>query len=84
MGAILTGSHLFDTRIKICILTNVMVPKLNYAGEAWEGNAKFVKYLETVQMTAAKQIPRCSSATSNTASRKSRSGNAPTGDKIET
>ena len=36
------------------MLTNVMVPKLEYAEEVWEGNAKLVKYLETVQMTAAK------------------------------
>ena len=53
MDAILTGSHL-DTRIKICILVNVIVRKLEYAGEAWEGNAKSVKQLETVQVTAAK------------------------------
>ena len=26
----------------------------------WEGNAKFVKQLETVQMTAAKKILGCS------------------------
>ena len=53
MDAILTDSHL-DTRSKICILINVIVPKLEYAGELWEGNAKFVKQLETVQMTATK------------------------------
>ena len=29
---------------------NVIVPKLEYA-EVWEGNAKLVKHLETVQMT---------------------------------
>ena len=52
MDAILTDPHL-DTRIKICILMNVIVPKLEYAGEVWEGNAKFVKQLETVQMTTA-------------------------------
>ena len=56
MVAILTDSHL-DTRIKICILTNVIVPKLEYAGEVLEGNAKLVKQLETVQMTAAKKVP---------------------------
>ena len=66
MDAILTDSHV-DNRIKICILMNVIVPKLEYAGEAWEGNAKFVKQLETVQMTAAKKILGCSSTTSNTA-----------------
>ena len=27
--------------------------------EVWEGNAKCVKQLETVQMTAAEKIPRC-------------------------
>ena len=26
---------------------NDIVPKLEYAGEAWEGNAKLVKELET-------------------------------------
>ena len=41
MGAILTDQHL-DTRIKICTLINVIV-------------SKFVKPLETVQMTAAKK-----------------------------
>ena len=65
MDAILTDSHL-DTRIKTCILMNVIVPKLEYAGEVWEGNAKLVKQLETVQMTAAaKKVLGCSS-TSNT------------------
>ena len=42
MDAILTDPHL-DTSIKRCILMNVIVPKLEYAGEVWEGNAKFVK-----------------------------------------
>ena len=42
MDAILTDPHL-DTRIKICILTEVIVPKLEYAGEVWEGNAKLVR-----------------------------------------
>ena len=36
MGVILTDPHL-DTRIKICILINVIVPKLECAGEVWEG-----------------------------------------------
>ena len=45
---------------------NVTAPNVAYAGEIWEGNAKFVKQLETVQMTAAKKIPGCSSTTSNT------------------
>ena len=65
MDAILTDPRL-DTRIKICILINVVVPKLEYAGEVWEGNATFVKQLETVQMAAAKNILGCSSTTSNT------------------
>ena len=55
MDAILTDSHL-DTTIKIYILVNVIVPKLEYAGEVREGNAKFVKQLEAVQMTVAKNI----------------------------
>ena len=63
MDAILTDSHL-DSRIKRCILINVIVPKLEYAGEVWEGNAKLVKQL--VQMTAAKKVPGCSSTSSNT------------------
>ena len=62
MDATLTDPHL-DTRIKICIL---IVSKLEYAREAWEGNAKFVKQLETVQMAPAKNILGCSSMTSNT------------------
>ena len=67
MGAILTDPHL-DTRINRCILMNVSVPKLEYAGEVREGNAKFVKQRETaVQMTAAKKILGCSSTASNNA-----------------
>ena len=45
---------------------NVIVPKLEYAGEVCQGNAKLVKQLETVQMTAARKTLRCSSTTSNT------------------
>ena len=56
MGAILTDFYL-DTRLKSCTLTNVIGPKLGYRGEVWEGNATFVKQLERVHMTAAKQIP---------------------------
>ena len=37
-------------------MMNVNVTTLEYAGEVWEGNAKFVKQLKTVQMTAAKNI----------------------------
>ena len=64
MDTILTDPH-FDTRIKICNLMSVIVPKLEYEGEVWEGKAKFGKQLETVQMTAAKKILGCSSMTSN-------------------
>ena len=65
VDAILTDSHL-DSRIKICILINVIVPKLEYAGKVWEGNAKLVQQLEPVQMTAAKKVLGCSRTTSNT------------------
>ena len=44
----------------------MIVPKLEYAGEVWEGIAKPVKQLETVQMAAAKQILGYSSTSSNT------------------
>ena len=52
MNAILRDPHL-DTRIKIYILINVIVPKLECAGEVWEWNTKIVKQPEIVQMTAA-------------------------------
>ena len=66
MHAILIDSHL-DTGIEICILMNVIVRKLEYVGEVWEGNAKFVQQLETaVQITVARMILGCSSTTSNT------------------
>ena len=45
--------------------SNVIVPKLEYA-QVWEENAKFVKQLEAVQMTAAKSALGCSNTTSNT------------------
>ena len=58
MDTILTDSHP-DTRIKGYILMNVIVLKLGYyAGDVWEGNAKLVKQLETVQTTVAKEILR--------------------------
>ena len=63
IDAILTASHL-DTRLK-CILMNMIVPKLEYA-KVWEGDAKLVKQLETVQMAAAKRVLGCSSTTSIT------------------
>ena len=55
MDAILTDPHL-GAWLKLCTLMNVIVPKLEYAGEVWEGNAKLVKQLETVQTTASKNI----------------------------
>ena len=45
---------------------NVIVPKLEYAGEVWEGSAKFVKEWKILHMTAAKKTLGCSSTTSNT------------------
>ena len=76
MDAILTDPHL-DTRIKMCILINMILSKLDYAGEVWKGSAKFVKQLETVQMTAAKNILGCSSTTSNTVLRRAELGMHP-------
>ena len=68
MGAILTDSHL-DTRIIRRIL--MIAPKLEYAGKVMEGNAKLVKQLEAVQITAAKKVLLigCSNTTGNTALR---------------
>ena len=63
--AILTDSHL-DARVKRYIMMNLIVPKLEYAGEVWEENAKLVKQLETVDMAAAQNVLGCSSTTSNT------------------
>ena len=59
MDAILTDSHL-DTRIEKYAPINVIlvVPKLEYAGEVWKGNAMLVKQLETVQTTAAENNPK--------------------------
>lgn len=63
---ILGDTHL-DTWIKTYILMNMITPKLEYAGEEEGGvEAKLVRNLETVQMTAAKRIPACSK-TSKTA-----------------
>ena len=42
MDAILIDSHL-DTRIKRCILMDVIVPKLGSAGDKWGEDAKLVK-----------------------------------------
>ena len=52
MDVILTDS-LLDTRTKRCILLNVILPKLEYAGEVWEGNKKLADKLETVQMATS-------------------------------
>ena len=48
-------------------MIHVIVPRREYAGEICEGNAKLVKQLEAGQITAAKQVLRRSSTTSNTA-----------------
>ena len=63
--AILTDSHL-DSRITRCFLMNAIIANLEYAGEVWEGNAKLLKQLETVQMAAAKKVIGCLSTTSKT------------------
>ena len=55
MDTILTDSHL-DTLIKSCTPMNVIAPKLEYAGEVWKGNAKFVKRLKTMHMIATKKF----------------------------
>ena len=76
---ILADSHL-DTTIEISILMNVLVPKLEYAGEAWEGNPEFVKQLKTVQTTDAKNKTRMLMYDDKYSSIKSRTGNGPTQD----
>ena len=68
MDVILRDSHL-DTRIKRCMLLNVIVQKLEYAGEVWEGNKKLAEKLETVQLAAAKKVLECSKTAGNTALR---------------
>ena len=79
--AILTDSHL-DARVKRYIMMNLIVPKLEYAGEVWEENAKLVKKLKTGQMTAARKIPGCSRTRSNIAVLGIRMGlSAPTADR---
>ena len=47
-------SHI-GTRIKACILINVIVTKLECSVQVWEGNAKFVKQLKTERMMAAEK-----------------------------
>ena len=63
MEAVLTGSGI-GSRTKRCILTNRVVPKLKHAGKAWEGNAKSIKQMETVQLK--KVVLGFSSTTSST------------------
>ena len=58
------------------MLINVIVPKLEHA--VWEGNAKLVRQLKTVQMTAAKTILRKMLQYDESYSIESRTGNAPT------
>ena len=41
------------------------VPTLEYVGEVWEGNAKYVWQSEPLQMTAATKILTCSRKTSD-------------------
>ncbi|CAM9882383.1 unnamed protein product [Sphacelaria rigidula] len=48
---------------------NVIVPDLEYAGKVWEENAKLVKKVGTLQMTAAPEKLGCSKMTSDTALR---------------
>ena len=54
IDAVLADSHL-DTRITVCILTNVIVPRRECAEEIWEVDAEFVKQVERVQMAAAEK-----------------------------
>ena len=39
IDVILRDSHL-DTRVKRCIVWNLIAPKLEYAGEVWEGGIR--------------------------------------------
>ena len=55
MDVILRCLHL-DVRMKICIVMNVIVSKLESAGGLWERNVKMVKKRETVHMTAAEMM----------------------------
>ena len=49
---------------------NVIAPKLEYAGEVWEGNKKLADKLGTVQIdVSGEKILGCSKTTSNTALR---------------
>ena len=68
MDAILTEITPKTLDLNRCILTKVIMPKIEYV-EVWEGSAKFVKHLETVQMTAARKVLLIVCSTSNTVSR---------------
>ena len=75
VDVILRDSHL-DSSIMKYVLINVMVPKVENA-EVWEGNAKLVKTMETLQMAAAEKTIECSKSTSKYGI-ESRVRNAPT------
>lgn len=56
-----TDSRL-DAMIKVGIVLNATVPRLEHAGYPWEGSTKFVIQLEAVLMAAARG---CSNAMDN-------------------
>ena len=62
---------------------NVIVPKPQYTGEVWEGNAKFAEELETVRMPADKKTPAMLKY-GKWFSIKSKPGNVPARDGIDT
>lgn len=66
MDAILTDSVLVAPGlIEKYILVNVIEPKLQHAGEVWEGDTEFIDQLETVQMATTKEeLSRCPSTIS--------------------
>lgn len=49
----------------MCILNNVIVPEMRYAGTVWGGNANSAKQLDRVQMTVANKVLECSKTTSH-------------------
>ena len=57
MDIVLSDTHL-DTRMTLCILINVIVPRRTYAGEVMEADAEDVKQLERLRMAAAKKTPQ--------------------------
>ena len=54
IDAVLADLHL-DTRKTFCILTNVIVPRREYAGEVLEVDAEFFKQVQRVQVSAAEK-----------------------------